>query len=120
MASRRIRFGFAGIVAALLVAACGAAFVAPEVDGDLVAIGQARWPDTTQTSLQAGRDVFTASCGKGGLCHRLPTPRSRTEAQWGPIMDRMARKAQLDPDRRESVLRFILAVRDLPAQNPNP
>lgn len=105
----------AGAAAAgLLLAACGAAFVAPEVSPELVQIGQKRGPDATSATLERGRATFVASCGKGGFCHGLRSPKSRTEAQWPPIVERMAKKAGLGEAERQDVLRFILAVRDLP------
>lgn len=99
----------------LVVAACGAAFVAPQVGPELVQIGQGQVPETTEASLQEGHDLFVASCGKGGFCHKLPTPKSRTVEQWPRILDKMAVKAGLSQAERVSVERFILAVRELPA-----
>jgi len=116
MTTRKTWFLVLGIAsAAILVAACGAAFIAPDVSPDLVKIGQSRWADTTQESMQQGHDLFVASCGKGGFCHKLPTPKSRTEAQWPQILVKMGKNAKLDDAQRESVQRYILAVRDLPA-----
>lgn len=114
MALHRTRSLVLGVVAAAVVAACGAAFIAPDVTPELVQIGQAQWADTTQASLQKGHDQFVASCGKPGGCHNLPTPGSRTVEQWRKIIIRMGKNAKLNDEQREGVLRFILAVRDLP------
>jgi len=92
----------------------GAAFVAPAVSPDLVQIGQAQYADTTADTLQRGHDTFLASCGRGGFCHKLPTPKSRTPQQWPVILDRMAKKAGLDDAQKQDILRFVLAVRELP------
>jgi len=108
----------AGLSAAAILVACGAAFIAPDVSPDLVRIGQSKWPDATQASLQHGHDLFVASCGRGGFCHKLPTPKSRTVEQWNHIIIKMARNAKLEDEQRESVLRFILATRDLPPATP--
>jgi hypothetical protein len=105
---------FVGVGAAV-AAACGAAFVAPDVSPELVQIGQSQAAGTTQASLQEGHDLFLASCGKGGFCHKLPTPKSRTAERWPQILDKMAPKAGLTAAERDSVQRFILAVRELPA-----
>jgi cytochrome c5 len=120
MKSRKAWSLIIGAAAVAVLVACGAAFIAPDVSDDLVRIGQSKWPDASQASLQHGRDLFTASCGKGGFCHKLPTPKSRTVEQWNPIMVKMAKNAKLDDAQRESVLQFILAVRDLPPATTQP
>ena len=118
MKSRKLGFLVPGILAGILVVACGAAFTSPGDTDELVKIGQAKWPEASQSSLQEGHDLFVASCGKGGFCHKLVTPKSREAGtaphQWGEIIVRMGKKANLNDAQRESVLRFILAVRDLP------
>lgn len=100
----------------LLALACGAAFVAPEVDADLVSIGQAQQPPSTEEDLRQGRELFVTSCGRGGFCHKLPTPKSRSAERWPAIMDKMAPKAGLSTSERDLVQRFILAVRELPSE----
>jgi len=98
--------------------ACGAAFVAPEVDSRLVSIAASQQPSSSEEELRQGRDLFVQSCGRGGFCHKLPTPKSRSVEKWPGILDRMARKAGLNPQERDLVQRFILAVRELPDTTP--
>lgn len=100
------------------VLACGAAFVAPEVDSRLVSIAASQQPPSSEEELRQGRDLFVQSCGRGGFCHKLPTPKSRSAERWPGIMDKMAPKAGLNPTERDLVQRFILAVRELPDGNP--
>jgi hypothetical protein len=97
-----------------VLAACGAAFIAPQIDSELTGIYQEKYPEAPPDALADGRQLFVGSCGKGGFCHKLPTPKSRSEEQWPLILDRMAKKAKLDDDQKELVLGFVLAVRDLP------
>ncbi|MBP7127590.1 hypothetical protein KBD49_14605 [Myxococcota bacterium] len=106
------------LAGSLVAMACGAAFVAPEVDSRLVSIGSSLQPPSSEEELRQGRELFVQSCGRGGFCHRLPTPKSRSAEKWPGIMDRMAPKAGLNPEERGLVQRFILAVRELPDANP--
>jgi hypothetical protein len=117
MNSRRNRYVLASIAASLGLAAvaCGPSFIAPDVTPDLVQIGQSQWTGTTQASLEEGRELFVTHCHR---CHVLPTPKSRTVEKWHKIIIKMAKKAKLDDAQRDTVLRFILAVRDLPAPAP--
>jgi hypothetical protein len=107
-------------LALVLAAACGPPFQPPPVSPRLVALGQARWPDTTAASLARGRATFVASCGKGGFCHRLRDPRAYPAARWPRILEKMAKKARLDDSQREDVLRFLLSVRELSVAPPAP
>ena len=104
----------AGLVAlALGVAACGAAFVTPDVTPELSAAYAEQNPDAQEGDLERGRELFMSSCGRGGFCHKLPTPASRSAEKWPGIMERMAQKAALNDAEEQDVLRFILAVRTL-------
>ena len=118
MESRKTFFLVAGlVVVAGVIVACGPAFVAPQVSNELYDIARSKWPAATRESLYKGHDLFVASCGKGGFCHKLPTPGSRVVGQWHSIILRMAPKAQLNESQSEAVLHYILAVRDLPPVN---
>ena len=118
MGSSRKWFAVLAIAAsAAVVAACGPSFIAPEVTPELVQIGQSQVPTTTQASLEEGRELFVTHCHK---CHVLPTPKSRSVEKWHKIIIKMAKNAKLNDAQRETVLAFILAVRDLPAPAPTP
>lgn len=52
----------------------------------------------------AGQEVYNAKCGK---CHDLPKPEAFTEAQWVPIMDKMAPKARLTETEKANVLVYV-------------
>ena len=55
--------------------------------------------------VAAGQMVFEEKCGR---CHDIPKPSHHTEAEWKPIMDRMAIKAKLDSTQKANVLAYIL------------
>lgn len=52
----------------------------------------------------AGALVFNEKCGR---CHDLPKPSDHTEAEWKPIIDRMALKAKLDSTQKANVLVYV-------------
>jgi len=104
----------AGLLAfAGVIAACGPAYVTPEITPELQSAYAGQFPDAQQGDLERGRELFMSSCGRGGFCHRLPTPASRSAEKWPGILDRMARKASLNDQEEQDVLRFVLAVREL-------
>ena len=61
------------------------------------------WPDAAE-----GRTLFVANCNK---CHAHPDVHSESDAEWPSIVQRMAKKADLDAAQGEKVLHFVLAAR---------
>lgn len=110
------RRSWTGLVAlASLVAACS-----PTVGGPPPPLSPAsaegakqRWPDATPESLEQGRKTFLAKCS---ACHGYPALAAHSDAEWGPIVDDMGKKAKLDDAAREQVLRFVLASRTAQAR----
>jgi cytochrome c5 len=51
-----------------------------------------------------GKEIFESKCGS---CHDLKKPSEYTYAEWNPIMDRMARKADLDYLQKQNVLGYL-------------
>jgi hypothetical protein len=103
--------GIATLIAAGVLLACGAAYIAPDVGPDLVRIAQGQDTGTTQEALQRGHDTFVANCDR---CHKLPAPTRKTPEQWPATLDVMANRAKLTEEQERDVLRFILAARELP------
>ncbi len=102
--------GLALLVLAGLLAACGPAFITPDVTPGLSAVYAEQNPDAQQGDLERGRELFMSSCDR---CHRLPAPASHSVEKWPGIMKRMGRNAALNDVEEQDVLRFILAVREL-------
>ena len=73
-----------------------------------VSAAATRWPGATEGSLQAGRDLFLKNCNS---CHDYPDLAAIPDERWPHILDKMARKADLDPGQRDAVLHFVLASR---------
>lgn len=61
------------------------------------------WPDAAE-----GRTLFVANCNK---CHGHPDVHAESDAEWPSIVERMAKKAELDAAQRDKVLHFIQAAR---------
>jgi hypothetical protein len=101
-------------VALLSVVAMGAGCyprVAPPpaaVSGDHVTSASSRWPGVTASSLAQGHDLFLANCNQ---CHGYPDLSAIADDRWPGILDKMGRKAHLDPAETDAVLHFVLASR---------
>ena len=59
---------------------------------------------TTTGDANAGKDTYTAKCGQ---CHGLKNPGDYTVTEWRPILDHMAKKAQLDDVEKANVLAYV-------------
>jgi cytochrome c5 len=98
------------VLLALGGAACyprGAA-APPPPSPALIAAASARWPGTTAASLASGHDLFLSHCNN---CHDYPDLLAIQDERWPAILDKMARKAHLNPGERDEVLHFVLASR---------
>lgn len=96
---------------ALCLFACGVpktAAAPPALSPTAVSLAQVRWPDATPASLASGREIFLAKCN---ACHGYPDIRAVDESRWPDILRTMAERARIDDAQRESVLRFVTAVR---------
>ena len=51
-----------------------------------------------------GKEVFESKCGN---CHDLNKPSDYTFKAWNPIIDRMAKKANLDYLQKQNVLGYL-------------
>lgn len=89
----------------LALAGCGYPKSAP-VPAAPGPAASAQWPDAAE-----GRQLFVANCNK---CHGYPDVRSEPEAEWPSIIERMAKKAELDAAQRDKVLHFVQAARTQP------
>ena len=51
-----------------------------------------------------GKEIYESKCGS---CHDLNKPSNYTFKEWNPIMDRMAKKANLDYLQKQNVLGYL-------------
>jgi len=64
-------------------------------------------PDKNYTVVlnsRYGKETFEAKCGS---CHNLNKPSDYTFKEWNPILDRMAKKADLDYLQKQNVLGYL-------------
>jgi hypothetical protein len=78
------------------------------VSGEHVTSASTRWPGVTAASLAQGHDLFVANCNQ---CHGYPDLTAISDDRWPGILDKMGRKAHLDPAETDAVLHFVLASR---------
>ncbi len=60
----------------------------------------------TASNAVAGKATYVAKCGQ---CHGLKDPADFTTTQWVPILNNMARKANLDETEKANVLAYVQA-----------
>lgn len=106
-------------LALLASGAAGCAFppagaLPPPVTAADADAAKGRFPDASEGSLNAGRDLFAARCN---ACHHYPDVSKIEDARWPEILSRMGKKASLDDAQTRAVLSFILVVRSEPASS---
>jgi cytochrome c5 len=87
---------------------CSTKYLIPsQVD---VPIAQSHWASTTLDDLTKGYNIYADKCTD---CHGLKKPQKFTEDEWNTnLMPSMGKKAKLNPDEYQLVLRYILAKRE--------
>lgn len=60
--------------------------------------------NTIALNTNYGKEIYESKCGS---CHSLNKPSDYTYNQWNPIMDRMAKKADLDYMQKQNVLSYL-------------
>ena len=101
---------------ATVAAGCGfppAGAVPPPVTAADADAAKARFPDSSEASLNEGRDLFASHCNR---CHNYPDVRKIEEGRWPDILSRMGKKANLDDSQVRAVLTFVLVVRSQAAK----
>jgi hypothetical protein len=67
-----------------------------------------KWPDATEASLTAGRDLFVEHCNK---CHGYPAMTAVPDEKWPETIQAMGKKAHLGAEDEQNVLHFVLMAR---------
>ncbi len=87
----------------LAIAGCASAGkIAPPVTPAMVSAAHGAPAET----LNEGRRIFTGPCT---ACHAADPVTSRPSAEWRRIVDEMAPRTKLSPDRRAALLAYLLA-----------
>ena len=59
---------------------------------------------TVVLNSRYGKEIYESKCGS---CHNLKKPSEYTFTEWNPIMNRMAKKADLDYLQKQNVLGYL-------------
>jgi hypothetical protein len=70
--------------------------------------GKVKFPALTMEELKKGHTIFYTSCTK---CHGAKDIPSRSEEEWSGALDQMAPKADLSPEEKDAVWKYIMAVK---------
>lgn len=94
-------------VAFLCLAGC-AGVMLPSLTPSQVRWAGQQWPGTDAGSMESARRLYANRCSG---CHNLVTPEKHTAEEWDGLLNRMAPRAHLTADEKESIRRFILAAK---------
>jgi mono/diheme cytochrome c family protein len=92
-----------GVAGVAFLGGCETISVAPPVTPALVAAGHG----ASETTLNAGREVFAGSCTS---CHTADPVVKHSTAEWRRIVDDMAPRAKLGASERAALLAYISAA----------
>src|SRR5215217_7926085 len=94
------------ILALVFLAACTKLLSPTQGDADRAAT---KFPGTTLADLNQGKTLYEQNCGK---CHGLKKPTSESEEGWRKIMPPMAKKAKINAQQEEMILKYVLTMRE--------
>lgn len=76
-----------------------------------------RWPNTDTVALQHGRTLYIRKCSG---CHNLYTPTAFTEQEWAKEVAEMQKKAKINDEERETILRYLITAAAIPLEQLQP
>lgn len=83
----------------------------PPVSPGQVTTAAAKWPGTDQAALETGQQLYKTRCSE---CHGILDGRGLVRNKWESVFDEMVDNAELKPEERESVYRYLWVL----AQDP--
>ena len=107
----RTMAGMLGAFAVIAVSGCsstssGAGAVPPPPPGAELIM--------SREDLASGRKLYVAKCAR---CHKFYDPAKYPTDEWASWMNKMSRKAKLQPDQRELLIRYLATYRVASASN---
>jgi len=108
MIIRKIGYMLAAIATSATFYQCSTFKVATPTNEE-VSVAQKHWPDANIQSMNAGYTILTTKCEK---CHGPKNITKFSENDLKKVLDKMAVKAKLSDQEKESVTRYILAERE--------
>ena len=76
-----------------------------------VASGDGHVPGLTEEQMAGAVKLHITKCAR---CHKLYSPETYTNAEWQRWMAKMAKKAKLNPEQQELLLRYGQSLRNGP------
>lgn len=67
-----------------------------------------KYEDVTLDKLNTGYKIYTESCVK---CHKPKKIHNYSEEKWPGIINVMAKKAKIDGEQKDAVLKYVLSVK---------
>jgi hypothetical protein len=71
--------------------------------------GKVLWNDYSLETLNQAHTLYINKCG---TCHSLKMPSSESAESWKKIVPPMARKAKLSAEEENTILRYVLTMRE--------
>ena len=95
------------LLSGLALAACSAGL--PTATSRDVAIASQRWPDATETRLNAGRSLYVKTCAG---CHSLKAPAEVPPTQWAEEIREMRQEhgVALSDDEAALMAQYLFSV----------
>lgn len=90
---------------ALILALPLACATLPEPRIEDLTQGHELWPDLRLEDLSKGRALYRENCAG---CHALHLPAEFHAEKWRNTMERMQRKAKINDDTRDGILKYVL------------
>ncbi|MES2767264.1 MAG: hypothetical protein V4642_15415 [Bacteroidota bacterium] len=92
--------------AAMLISSCATVILPVPNAADATRAAE-KFPGTTMADLDRGKVSYERNCQK---CHGLVDPKSEPEAEWREIVPIMAKKAKIDAETENLILRYVVVM----------
>ncbi|MGZ3862605.1 MAG: hypothetical protein ACXVPN_02170 [Bacteroidia bacterium] len=73
-----------------------------------LAAAKTKFPDVTMETIKSGHSVYYGACTR---CHNPKEITRFSEKEWVGIMDEMAKKAELKPEEKDAVWKYVMSVK---------
>jgi len=96
----------------IFISACTATRLATPSQSDADR-GSQKFQGYTLNDLEQGKAIYESHCNK---CHKYKLPESRDETKWDKIIPVMAKKAKLDSQQEDLVLKYVVTMSEAKAK----
>lgn len=100
-AHRPHRLGTLALLLGVVLAGCGGGGLPLATAGDAARAG------VQLADLEQGRSLVAAKCGG---CHRPPQPTEHSSDSWPHMIDKMAKRSNLDGSQQQLMARYLVTM----------